>query len=145
MPVGQNHPVKRFVKGHMYKIYKPNTPDRYYILRFRKKIAAPIFRSVHQLQCLGNFRYEFILIADNLLTRFLGLSDHQNPVRGLSKETISSCTVEELRLDDLPRYVGAKYVAPEFERILKGEPIYKRKFSKIPKKPGKWVRKSKLY
>jgi hypothetical protein len=39
--------------------------------------------------------------------------------------------VDEVRLEDLPRYIGAKLIGKEFERILKGEPIYRRKKSKI--------------
>jgi hypothetical protein len=122
MPIGINYPVKRFVRGHLYKVYSSinPSPDRYTILRFkRKKIRNSILPKTLKI-----LLYEFITLADNL-------SDRHFSYRYLDRTTISECKIEEVLINDLPRYLGAKYIAPEFENVLKGKPIYRRKKNKI--------------
>jgi hypothetical protein len=45
--------------------------------------------------------------------------------------------VEEVRLEDLPRYLGAKVVYPEMERIFKGEKLFRRNKSRLSSNSSK--------
>jgi hypothetical protein len=111
--VGINRVVQRFVKGHVYKLYYPKTSD-YSIVRFRK---------LHREDRL----YSFTPVVDTAWGSFR--------LRGYHFSEVAKMNVKEVTLEELPTYLGEKYISPEFERVMRGESIYRRKKSKIL--PGK--------
>jgi hypothetical protein len=114
MPIGLNQVVPRFVRGHVYRVYPPKAPDKYTLLRFKGRHA------------LNRKWYVFIHCADN----YTKISDFP---KVLTADTIRQYIIEEVRLIDMPRYISAKSIGKEFEKVLKGEPIYRRKLSKLRK------------
>ena len=129
MPIGANQTVKRFVRGHVYKVYPPKDPDRYVIVRFKYKKCHSVLEKA----------YVFVVVADNYHTYGIVLEEYGLTIKYCRfyyqdfTNRMNPQNVEEVRLEDLPRYLGAKTVYPEYERIFKGLPLFKRKLSKIKK------------
>jgi len=129
MPVGLNQAVPRFVKGHLYKIYYPSAPDQYLIVRFRrqgyKKVSQHFWdhtgtKDTYRTRSVKRQAYIFTPVVDNTATGRRVISYYLFT-------TIAKMNVEEIKREELPLFLDAKNIAPEFEKILKGRPSYIRR------------------
>lgn len=107
--IGHNPGIKRFVKGHIYKIQTQES-EKWILARFRNK---------------SNAHYNLLLMADNLNRPY-----KINLFR-LSFTFIDTRAIEEIPTNDLPLYITAPHLYLEFERAMKDLPLVRRKLSKI--------------
>ena len=113
--------LPEFIKGHIYKIYSQN-PDQYVIVKFTKQEYRSRPMS-DNMRSPSHKIYFFITIADNTLS-IAGLGNqsygllHSNN-RAYFKDTLSKMTVVELSIENLPQFLNAYYIGPEFENALK--------------------------
>ena len=138
MPVGLNQAVPRFVRGHLYKIYYTTRPEKYIIVRFQKQGYKEFTHYRNSPNKEGN-HWAYVKRQTYLFTP---VADNTNKPRrrscSLLFTTIAKMNVEEIRKIDLSLYLDAKTIAPEFEKILKGKPLFiRRRKTQILPDPGK--------